>query len=196
MVTKNLPPKTSKYHEPPPGVEYSTNPTVFGRILNGELPSRTLGESKRLLAFQDRSPRAKLHGLVIPKQFIPSIFDLTTNSNDHGNDQDDSDCDPDGLILLQEMRQMGLDLIEKQQPEAYANNDYILCFHIPPFNSVDHLHLHVLAPASTMGFFFRHIKYNQGTRWCISDLEVIQRLENGKSSTPYTKPQQWAGCNG
>ncbi|MEM1415526.1 MAG: hypothetical protein AAGH15_11525, partial [Myxococcota bacterium] len=34
------------------------------------------------------------------------------------------------------------------QPEAFENNDFLLRFHRPPFASVDHLHLHCLAPAS------------------------------------------------
>lgn len=63
---KNLvPPATCVYHKPPPyyhplaGVDeedyYSTNPTIFGRILNGEAPSRNYAESLDLLAFRDRT---------------------------------------------------------------------------------------------------------------------------------------------
>jgi len=86
------------------------------------------------------------------------------------------------------MRQLGLELLEEQQPRALEEEDYILCFHIPPFNSVDHLHLHVLAPASEMGFVYRYGKYNSGTRWCIGDFEVIERLERGMVAVPYARP--------
>jgi hypothetical protein len=85
------------------------------------------------------------------------------------------------------MRQMGLELLEEQQPETLEAKDYILCFHIPPFNSVDHLHLHVLAPASKMNVMYRYGKYNCGSRWCISDLEVIERLKGGFVAVPYTQ---------
>jgi len=86
------------------------------------------------------------------------------------------------------MRQLGLELLGEQQPLALKDEDYILCFHIPPFNSVDHLHLHVLAPASEMGVLYRYGKYNAGTRSCIGDLEVIERLEGGMAAVPYARP--------
>lgn len=82
------------------------------------------------------------------------------------------------------MHRMGLSLIEKEQPEAYATKDYITCFHVPPFNSVDHLHLHILAPASEMNWVYK-LKYWCGMRWCVSDEVVIERLEEGLNPMPY-----------
>lgn len=168
-----IPPATCMYHEPPPevAIDYSDNPSVFGQILNGSLPSRNYKETTELLAFRDRSPKAALHALVIPKRFIPDVYSLT----------------PDDVQLVQDMRQMGLDLLEELLPQAFTKNDYILCFHIPPFNSVDHLHLHVLAPASQMNTVYRYGKYNCGLRWCISDLEVIERLKGGLAAVPYAQ---------
>jgi diadenosine tetraphosphate (Ap4A) HIT family hydrolase len=169
MQGNSTPTELRIYHEPPHGVDYSTNPSVFGQILNGQLPSRTLKESTNLLAFEDRTPKANLHGLVIPKQFLESIFSLQLKD----------------VQLVQEMRQMGLDLIQEQHPEAYASGDYKLCFHIPPFNSIDHLHLHVLAPASSMSFFHRYIKYQAPTRWCTSIAQVLERLQKGQPAVPF-----------
>lgn len=174
-----IPPATCIYHEPPPNANvmpegndyYSNNPSVFGRILDGSLPSRNYKETTELVAFRDRSPRAELHALVIPKRFVPNVFSLT----------------PEDVHLVQDMRQMGLDLLEENYPKIVAANDYILCFHIPPFNSVDHLHLHVLAPASKMNVIYRYGKYKCGTRWCIRDLEVIERLKGGLVAVPYTQ---------
>ena len=169
-IIANQPPLTCVYHEPPPGVaDYSDNTSVFGKILNGDIPCRTYDESTELLAFQDRKPRAKLHALVIPKRFVQNVYSLT--SSDVG--------------IVQDMRSMGLGIIEREQPTAFESNDFILCFHIPPFNSVDHLHLHVLAPASEMQWIFRYGKYNCGARWCTSDLDVIERLRGGKVAVPY-----------
>ena len=167
----NQPPATSIYHQPPPGVvsDYSDNPSVFGKILNGELPSRTYQENADFLAFRDRSPKAKFHALVIPKRYVQNVYSLT----------------PENVNLVQDMRQMGLELLEKEQPKALVDNNYILCFHIPPFNSVDHLHLHVLAPASEMYFVHRYGTYDCGARWCISDVEVIERLKGGQVAVPY-----------
>jgi len=80
-VANALPPPTRKYHEPPPGViiadYYSDNPTAFGRILNGDLPCIPYGENAELLAFRDRSPKARLHSLVIPKRFVRNVYSLS-----------------------------------------------------------------------------------------------------------------------
>ena len=179
--TGMIPHATCVYHRPPPPDDndsvvagksyYSENPSVFGRILDGSSPSRNYKESSDLLAFRDRSPKAELHALVIPKRYIPTVYSLT----------------PEDIHLVQDMRQMGLDLLKEQQPQALATKDYILCFHIPPFNSVDHLHLHVLAPASKMNVMYRAGKYKCGSRWCISDLEVIERLQEGLVAVPYAQ---------
>ena len=63
-------------YPPPLGVNYDSNPSVFGKILKGELPSYAYQESKELLAFRDRSPKAKLHALATPKKHIKSVKTL------------------------------------------------------------------------------------------------------------------------
>ncbi len=188
------PPLIAAYHEPPPHNNnnnddaanddyYSNNPTVFGRILDGKIPTRTYSESAELLAFRDISPHAPLHALVIPKQHVKSVYSLLgTISQSEGDSQDNND-----IQLIQNMRRMGLDLLEQHQPKAFTSGDYILCFHIPPFYSVDHLHLHVLAPASEMNWVYREIKYKCGARWCTSDLEVIERLKAGLPAVRYKR---------
>ena len=161
--------RSCKFHPPPPHVHFDENPSVFGSILRGELPSLTLRETQTLLAFEDRSPRAPLHALVIPKRHIKSVFNLNA----------------DDLYLLQDMHHMAVDLIHSYYPEAAKRHDYILCYHIPPFSSVPHLHLHVLAPASEMNWIYRYGKYLVGSRWCAGELDVRQRLQEGKPAVPY-----------
>lgn len=159
---------TTKYHVPPPGVPtmYEDNTSVFGDILRGKVPASVYAESDTLLAFRDRTPRAPLHGLVIPKRHIRSVRSLA---------QDD-------LNTVVEMKEMALGIIREEQPKAYDEEDYILCFHIAPFNSVDHLHLHVLAPSSSMDYLYRNGKYRNGMIWCTGVDDVIGRLEMGKSA--------------
>lgn len=43
-------------------------------------------------------------------------------------------------------------------------NDVLLGFHRPPFNSVGHLHLHIISPASQMNFLSRLI-FKPNTWW-------------------------------
>lgn len=171
---------TSEYHKPPPGVDYSRNPSVFGKILRGEEPAVILEESAHLLTFQDRSPRAKLHGLIIPKAYLPDVTVLTA----------------DDIALLEEMQGTAKALVQKYQPEAYSQQDYILCFHVPPFNSVDHLHLHVLAPASKMAWWYRDVKYQVGTRWCTSFQHVLTSLRRGRKSVRWSFSGGYVGSDG
>ena len=46
---------------------------LFCKIINGEIPSKTLYEDEKILAFYDISPIAPVHFLVIPKQHIASV---------------------------------------------------------------------------------------------------------------------------
>jgi diadenosine tetraphosphate (Ap4A) HIT family hydrolase len=162
-----------EYHCPPNGVNYDNNDTVFGAILRGELPAVTLAESSRLLAIQDKKPRAPFHALIIPKAFVGSVFDVAQQDDD----------------WFQEMKIMALELLVRTQHfDASASPDYRLCFHIPPFHSVDHLHLHVLAPLSQMNWYDRYIKYNPQTRWCIEMDTVFERLDKHQSPVPYRRP--------
>lgn len=47
---------------------YSYDPqNIFARILRGEIPNKTVTETAHTLAFEDISPQAPVHILVIPK---------------------------------------------------------------------------------------------------------------------------------
>jgi histidine triad (HIT) family protein len=51
-------------------------PTLFTKIINGEIPCYKIAESDKFLAFLDIMPLSKGHTLVIPKVEIDYIFDL------------------------------------------------------------------------------------------------------------------------
>lgn len=44
-----------------------TEPSIFTRILTGEIPGEVIGETDRLFALRDIAPQAPVHLLVIPK---------------------------------------------------------------------------------------------------------------------------------
>ena len=50
---------------------------VFCKIVAGELPSKKVYEDEHVLAFEDISPAAPVHVLLIPKQHIPSVMAIT-----------------------------------------------------------------------------------------------------------------------
>lgn len=51
-------------------------PSIFTKIINGEIPSYKVAEDDNFLAFLDVNPNAKGHTLCIPKQEINKIFDM------------------------------------------------------------------------------------------------------------------------
>jgi len=51
-------------------------PTLFTRIINGEIPAHKILENDKYLAFLDIRPVNPGHTLVIPKQEIDYIFDV------------------------------------------------------------------------------------------------------------------------
>lgn len=51
-------------------------PSIFTRIVKGEIPCYKVAETDKYLAFLDIRPLTKGHTLVIPKQETDYIFDL------------------------------------------------------------------------------------------------------------------------
>ena len=51
-------------------------PSLFSRIVAGEIPCHTIAEDDRFLAFLDIMPLAEGHTLVIPKLEVDRFFDL------------------------------------------------------------------------------------------------------------------------
>ncbi len=51
-------------------------PSIFSRIVAGEIPCHKLAESEAYLAFLDINPVSRGHALVIPKMEVDYLFDL------------------------------------------------------------------------------------------------------------------------
>ncbi len=51
-------------------------PSIFTRIVQGEIPCYKVAETDRFLAFLDITPRTKGHTLCIPKTEVDYIYDL------------------------------------------------------------------------------------------------------------------------
>ena len=52
-------------------------PSIFSRIINGEIPAWKVAESENFLAFLDVNPLAKGHTLIVPKVETDYFFDLS-----------------------------------------------------------------------------------------------------------------------
>ena len=110
---------------------------IFCKIISGEIPSKKIFENENFFAFNDVSPQAPQHILIVPKKHFSSL-----------NDLDDS-------------------LREKVLPGLYSVADTVaqeLNFRIRGYRTVInnqseagqtvfHLHMHVLAGSALKGGF-------------------------------------------
>ena len=55
-------------------------PTIFSKIISGEIPSYKVAENEDFLAFLDINPNSVGHTLCIPKKEIDNILDLGENT--------------------------------------------------------------------------------------------------------------------
>lgn len=55
-------------------------PSIFSKIISGEIPCHKVAESADFLAFLDVRPRAEGHTLVIPKAEVDYIFNLAPST--------------------------------------------------------------------------------------------------------------------
>ena len=51
------------------------NPTIFGKIIRGEVPAKVVHEDEHTLAFHDIHPQAPVHVVIIPKQHLANVGD-------------------------------------------------------------------------------------------------------------------------
>lgn len=51
-------------------------PTLFERIISGEVPAKIVYQDERAVAFRDIRPRAPVHILIVPTKVIPTANDI------------------------------------------------------------------------------------------------------------------------
>jgi histidine triad (HIT) family protein len=100
---------------------------LFCRIVAGEVPSDGVLEDDRLVAFRDIAPRAPTHILVVPREHIPSVRELTEG---------------DGPLLAH----LFVTANGIADREGIADAGYRLVVNVGEWGgqSVAHLHLHLL----------------------------------------------------
>lgn len=103
------------------------NPTIFGKILRGELPADVVYEDDDVLAFRDIYPAAPTHILVIPKQHIVNLFDA-----------DEDDAALLGKLMLAARNVAIQEGLEEDGFRLVINNGEMVG------QTVFHIHVHVL----------------------------------------------------
>lgn len=99
---------------------------IFCGIAQKEIPSDTVYEDDRIIAFRDLDPQAPVHVLVIPKKHITSLDTVT-----------EEDQDLLGYILLK-IHEIAADQGIENGYRVVINNGE------DAFQTVKHLHFHIL----------------------------------------------------
>lgn len=110
-----------------------SEPTVFTRIVQGEIPADVVFENERILAITDIAPKAPVHLLVFPKtQDYPTVSALAA-------------AEP---ALLAEVVQVAQSLADSR-----SNGQFRLVFNSgeDAGQTVPHVHAHVLGGHQTEG---------------------------------------------
>lgn len=124
-------------------------------------------EDNSIAVFRPLYPVSESHVLVVPRCHIQNVKLL---SEEH-------------ITLLQRMREVA-ELVLGGNDSSLVSScsspvEGTFAFHTPPFNSIDHVHMHVFKANEKSGFVGT-IKYKTETWWCRSYDEVMARL--GKKS--------------
>ena len=100
--------------------------TIFAKIIRKEIPAKIVYEDDAYIVINDIQPAAPVHVLVIPKQEIPTLNDLS-----------EADRDLVG----------GMFVVAKKVMAQLGHSDYRAVINCGKGaqQSVFHLHLHVLA---------------------------------------------------
>ncbi|KAI8138344.1 HIT-like domain-containing protein [Fennellomyces sp. T-0311] len=122
---------------------------------------RIVHEDDDLIAFHDRSPGASVHILVIPREHITTVKAL----------------DSSHVPLLEKMMFLGRQLLSDQGFNPDDDTQARFGFHVPPYNSINHLHMH--AHGLPWRSVFRKWMFTRGRAWYVEASHVLERLRQG-----------------
>ena len=100
---------------------------IFCKILAGDIPSDRVFEDETCIAFRDIQPQAPVHVLVIPREHVARVSDLT----------------PEHEALVGHLMVVAGEIA---RAEGVAESGYRLVTNCGPHGqqAVDHLHIHLL----------------------------------------------------
>ncbi len=102
-------------------------PSIFSRIVRGEIPADIVHQDELVTAFRDVNPAAPTHILIVPNQEVATLADLA----------------PEQERVAGRMLLVARELAQK---EGLAQDGYRLIINCGPHGGqeVMHLHLHLL----------------------------------------------------
>lgn len=129
---------------------------VFCKIIRKEAPGESIYEDDEVICIKDIKPASTYHYLIIPKRHISTPKDLKKEDEE-----------------LYDKMVATVDVIAEKQ--GFKNSSIRTGFHWPPFNTVNHLHLHVISPVEAMGFVQRSM-FKPDSFWFVSTDYVKSRF--------------------
>lgn len=100
---------------------------LFCKIINREIPADIVFEDEHVLAFNDISPQAPTHQLIIPKKHISTLNDI----------------EPDDLALIGRLQYTAAQLAKQQ---GFADDGYRVVMNCNEMGgqTVYHIHMHLM----------------------------------------------------
>ena len=103
---------------------------IFCKIASGDIPKEYRYEDELIVAFDDVTPLAPVHVLIIPRKHIPSIDDL----------KEEDEILAGRMVLVAQKIARNMEI---------ANDGYKLLFRVKKYGGqeVDHIHMHLIGGA-------------------------------------------------
>ena len=129
---------------------------VFCNIREKKEPSRMVFEDDNFMVFHNIKPVTHLHLLVCPKKHIQNITELRGK---------------EGAALVEQLITVGKHALG----EEMLSSGVQFSFHVPPFNSIDHLHMHAIVSPQTMNWK-NYMKYSTAMWFSRSSEDAVAML--------------------
>ncbi|XP_044743124.1 histidine triad nucleotide-binding protein 3-like isoform X2 [Chrysoperla carnea] len=130
---------------------------IFCRICDNLENNEIVYSDEKVIAFHDIKPVAKTHLLIVPRVHIKNAKTLASTDKE----------------LVEHLVDVGKQLLNNS--ENGKLDDSLIGFHWPPLTSINHLHLHVISPASEMNLL-HWLQFKPNSYWFVSPDYVLSRL--------------------
>lgn len=130
---------------------------IFCKIIRNESPGEKIYEDADVTCIKDIDPASTHHYLILPNKHIRNVKELGPDDNEL--------YDKIVATVQTIVEQQGLDIGSTRTG-----------FHWPPFNTVHHLHLHVISPVENMSLIKR-MMFKPDSHWFVSTDYVKSRLK-------------------